>query len=112
MTVHFQCVEECTEGTSSLYCSWFSRGIGSLNRHPLSSGNGGGEVRGLISLAVSAGVADSASVEAAKEELSQDVQKPLDRVGQKIFLRVYSTSPGVIGKLKMYNKAYSKEDNS
>jgi hypothetical protein len=43
---------------------------------PLSSGIGGGEVRGIISLAVSAGVADTASVEAVMEESSQDVQAP------------------------------------
>ncbi len=29
--VHFQHMEECTKGTDSLYCSGYSRGVGSLH---------------------------------------------------------------------------------
>jgi hypothetical protein len=46
------------EGTYSLYCSGSSRGEGSLHGGSFPSfGVGGGEVRGLISLTVTAGVA-------------------------------------------------------
>ncbi len=48
----------------------------SLHGPPLSSGVGGGEVRGVILPSVSAGIAGTTSVEAVKEKLSRDVQKP------------------------------------
>ncbi len=77
LTVHFQCIEERTEGLCSPCCSRFSRGVGSLNKGPSpSSGVGRGRVRGIISLMVSTGAAGTASVEAVKEKSSQDIQKP------------------------------------
>jgi hypothetical protein len=57
------------------YNSGFSRGTSSLHRgSPPSSGIG--KARGLILLAMSAGVAGTASVVAVEERSSQDVQKP------------------------------------
>ncbi len=57
------------------------------------------KVRGRSSSAVSAGVVDTAFVEAAKELLSQDMQKPSHGVGEKRFLGKFSAAPAVVVKI-------------
>jgi hypothetical protein len=48
----------------------------------MSTGLGGGEVRGRSSPAVSAGAVGTAAVEAGKEQPAQGVQKPPARLGK------------------------------
>ncbi len=103
MTVHFLRMEECTGGSYSLCCSRFIRGIGSLHRGsppPPSLGIRGGKARGLIWLAVSAGNLGTASVGTVKEKSSRDVQSLPCKVGQKLFLGIYSAAPGFAEKFR------------
>jgi hypothetical protein len=72
--------------------SW-SRGIARLSTGlPLSSGLSGGKVRGLSLLAVSAGTAGTAALEAGKEWPARSMQKLARRVGEKWSRQLFSCS--------------------
>jgi hypothetical protein len=72
--------------------SW-SRGVARLSTGlPLSSGLIRGKVRGQSSLAVSAGTAGTAAVEAGKEWPARSVQKLARRVGEKRSRQLFSCS--------------------
>ncbi len=82
--------------------SRFISGIGSLHRGPPPprAWASEGKVRGLIWLAVSAGNVGTASVGTVKEKSSRDVQNLPCKVGQKLFLGIYSAAPGFVEKVR------------